>query len=110
MATKGMLGDACAAGHRERRGMADGGARVPEVLSAAGLEGFFAGFVPEPANPCEGHPGDDSGCDMNARLTSFGVTPVERKASYERLGLERLKRTTSIVFGTPRHTVSEDVG
>ena len=34
-ATKGVLGEARPAGHRERRGMADGGARVPEVLSAA---------------------------------------------------------------------------
>jgi hypothetical protein len=37
VATKGVLVDACAAGYRERRGMADGGARVPEVLSAAEL-------------------------------------------------------------------------
>ena len=44
VATKGALGDACAAGHRERSGMADGGAHVPEVLSAAELEGFFAGW------------------------------------------------------------------
>ena len=51
VATKGVLGDACAAGYRERRGMADGGARVPEVLSAAELEGFFAVFVPEPLEP-----------------------------------------------------------
>jgi hypothetical protein len=42
VATKGVLGNACAAGYRERRGMADGGARVPEVLSAAELEGFIA--------------------------------------------------------------------
>ena len=55
-----MLGDACAAGHRERRGMADGGARVPEVLSAAELEGFFAGFVPELLEPALGAPvGED---------------------------------------------------
>ena len=45
IATKGVLDDACAAGYRERSGMANGGARVPEVLSAAELEGFFAGFV-----------------------------------------------------------------
>ena len=32
VATKGVLGDACAAGYRERRGMADGGARVPGSL------------------------------------------------------------------------------
>ena len=38
VATKGVLGDACAAGYRERRGMADGGARVPQVLSAAEFE------------------------------------------------------------------------
>ena len=43
VATKGVLGDACAAGYRERSGMADGGARVPEVLSAAELEGFSLG-------------------------------------------------------------------
>ena len=42
VATKGVLGDACAAGYRERSGMAYGGARVPEVLSAAELEGFFS--------------------------------------------------------------------
>ena len=43
-----VLGDSCAAGYRERRGMAHGGARVPEILSAAELESFFAGFVPKP--------------------------------------------------------------
>ena len=32
VATKGVLDDACAAGYRERSGMADGGARVPEVF------------------------------------------------------------------------------
>ena len=51
-----MLGDACAAGYRKRRGVADGGARVPEVLSAAELEGFFAGFVTEPLEPALGAP------------------------------------------------------
>ena len=54
IATKGVLADARAAGYRERRGMADGGARVPEVLSAAELEGFFAGFVTEPLEPAHG--------------------------------------------------------
>jgi len=54
VATKGVLGDACAAGYRERSGMAYGGARVPEVLSAAELEGFFAGFVPELLEPALG--------------------------------------------------------
>ena len=48
IATKGVLGEEREAGYRERRGMADGGARVPEVMSAAELEGFFARFVTEP--------------------------------------------------------------
>ena len=60
IATKGVLGEARTAGYRERRGMADGGARVPEVLSAAELEGFFAGFVTEPLEPALGAPmGED---------------------------------------------------
>ena len=46
IATKGALGEARTAGYRERRGMTDSGTRVPEVLSAAELEGFFAGFEP----------------------------------------------------------------
>ena len=54
VATKGVLGDACAAGYRERSGMAYGGAHVPEVLSATELEGFFAGFVPELLEPALG--------------------------------------------------------
>ena len=33
VATKGVLDDACAAGYRERSGMADGGARVPEFAN-----------------------------------------------------------------------------
>ena len=36
--------------------MADSSARVPEVLSAAELEGFFAGFVTEPLEPALGAP------------------------------------------------------
>ena len=55
IATKGVLGEARAAGYRERRGMADGGACVPEVLSAAELEDFFAGFVTEPLEPALVH-------------------------------------------------------
>ena len=54
IATKGVLGDAGAAGYCESRGMADGGARVQEVLSAAELEGVFAGLVPEPLEPALG--------------------------------------------------------
>ena len=49
VATKGVLDDACAAGYRERSGMA-----VPEVLSAEELEGFFAGFAPELLEPALG--------------------------------------------------------
>ena len=41
-ATKGVLGDAGAAGDSERGSMADGRARVPEVLAPAELEGFLA--------------------------------------------------------------------
>ena len=56
IATKCVLGEVRTAGDRERRGMADGSARVPEVLSAAELEGFFAGFVTEPLEPALGAP------------------------------------------------------
>ena len=42
-ALRRVLGDACASGVRKRHGVADGGARVPEILTAAELEGFFAG-------------------------------------------------------------------
>ena len=38
-ATKGVLGDAGTAGDSERGGMADGRARVPEVLAPAEFEG-----------------------------------------------------------------------
>ena len=44
-ATKRVLGDAHTAGGSERCGMADGGARVPEVLAPAELESFFAGVM-----------------------------------------------------------------
>ena len=58
--TKGVLGEARTAGYRERRGMTDSGTRVPEVLSAAELEGVFAGLVPEPLEPALGAPmGED---------------------------------------------------
>ena len=54
-ATQGVLGDARTAGDRERRGVADGGARVPEILTAAELEGFVAGVMgPELLEPTEG--------------------------------------------------------
>ena len=53
-ATKGVLGDAGTAGDSERGGMADGRARVPEVLAPAELEGFRAGFVPKALEPAGG--------------------------------------------------------
>ena len=45
-ATKSVLGDTGAAGDSERGSMADGRARVPEVLAPAELEGFLAGARP----------------------------------------------------------------
>ena len=53
-ATKGVLGDAGTACDSERGGMADGRARVPEVLAPAELESFLAGFVPEALEPACG--------------------------------------------------------
>ena len=51
-ATKSVLGDAGAAGDSERGSMADGRARVPEVLAPAELEGFLAGVMgPELLEP-----------------------------------------------------------
>jgi len=44
VATKGVLGDACAASYRERSGMAYGGARVPEFIRA-GEEGVVRGKI-----------------------------------------------------------------
>ena len=41
-ATQGVL-DARPSGDRERRGVADGGARVPEVLTVSELEGKRGG-------------------------------------------------------------------
>ena len=56
-ATKSVLGDAGAAGDSERGGMADGSARVPEVLAPAELEGFLAGVMgPELLEPALGAP------------------------------------------------------
>ena len=50
--TKGVFGDARTAGDHERRGMADGSARVPEVLAPAELESFLAGVMgPELLEP-----------------------------------------------------------
>ena len=44
-ATEGVLGDTGTAGDSERGGVADGSARVPEVLTPAELEGFLAGVM-----------------------------------------------------------------
>ena len=41
----GAKADARPSGDGKRRGMADGGARVPGVLTASELEGFVAGVV-----------------------------------------------------------------
>ena len=41
----GVLGHERTSGDGERRGVADGGARVPEVLTAVELEGIVAGVV-----------------------------------------------------------------
>ena len=50
--TKGVFGDTRAAGDRERRGVADGCARVPEILTAPELERLFAGVMgPELLEP-----------------------------------------------------------
>ena len=59
--TKGVFGDTRTAGDRERRGVADDGARVPEVLTASEVEGFVAGVVcPELLEPSDGAPvGED---------------------------------------------------
>ena len=43
--TKVVFGDTRAAGDRERRGVADGCARVPEILTAPELERLFAGVM-----------------------------------------------------------------
>ena len=60
-ATEGVLGDTGTAGDSERGGVADGSARVPEVLAPAELEGFLAGvMVPELLEPALGAPvGED---------------------------------------------------
>jgi hypothetical protein len=44
-ATQGVLSHAHALGNRTRRGVADGGARVPEVLTATEREGLVAGVI-----------------------------------------------------------------
>ena len=59
-ASAGGAQDTLGLGHKrpssdsERRGMADGGTRVPEILTAAELEGFEAGVVgPELREPAD---------------------------------------------------------
>ena len=60
-ATKGVLGDSRTAGNSEPGGMADGSARVPEVLAQVELESLFAGVIgPELLEPALGAPvGED---------------------------------------------------
>ena len=53
-ATQGVLGNTGTSSNGEHRGVADGGARVPEVLPAAKLEGFIARVGPEQLEPTEG--------------------------------------------------------
>ena len=45
VATKGMIGDLNPLGDGQYSGLADHGARVPEVLPAAELEGFLTGLI-----------------------------------------------------------------
>jgi len=45
VATEGMLGNLNTLGDGPGRSLADHGARVPEVLPAAELEGFLAGLI-----------------------------------------------------------------
>ena len=53
--TKGVFGDTRAADDRERRGVADGCACVPEILTAPELEHLFAGVMgPELLEPAFG--------------------------------------------------------
>jgi hypothetical protein len=54
-ATQGVLSHAHALGNRTRGGVADGGARVPEVLTATKLEGLVAGvIIPGLREPADG--------------------------------------------------------
>ena len=53
-ATQGVLGNAGTSSDGKGRGVAGGGARVPQVLPAAELEGFVARVGPEHLEPTEG--------------------------------------------------------
>ena len=53
-ATQGVLGNTGTSSDGERRGVADGGAHVPEVLPAAELEIFVARVGSEHLEPTEG--------------------------------------------------------
>ena len=61
VATEGMLGNLNPLGNGPGRGLADHGARVPEVLPAAELEGFLTGLtISMPRKPgCGAAMGDD---------------------------------------------------
>ena len=49
-ATQGVLGSTGTSSDGERRGVADGGARVPEVLPAANLKASSLGLDPSISN------------------------------------------------------------
>ena len=123
-ATKGVLGDAGTACDSERGGMADGRARVPEVLAPAELEGFLAWVMgPELLEPTLCAPvgeeveeaqelavdptrgADDAReegiCDARPRGVSFPVA-VHLGAP---CGLEEL-----VGLGMPESSVEADVG
>ena len=123
-ATKSVLGDAGAAGDSERGSMADGRARVPEVLAPAELEGFLAWVMgPELLEPTLCAPvgedveeaqelavdpargADDAReegiCDARPRGVSLPVA-VHLGA---RCGLEEL-----VGLGMPESSVEADVG
>ena len=61
VATEGMLGNLSPLGDGPGRSLADHGARVPEVLPAAELEGFLTGLtIAMPRKPgCGAAMGDD---------------------------------------------------
>ena len=91
VATKGVLGDACAAGYRERSGMAYGGARVPEVLSALFIRAIDFGsrgrlhttaFRPSArvANSRQNEPQDEVPDSQGKRIRSRPNSPTPRHA------------------------------
>ena len=72
-ATQGVLGNTGTSSDGERRRVADGGARVPEVLPAAELEGFVArvGAGPSPGNSFIFSPDNDLGWGFHRESVLF---------------------------------------